>query len=168
MKKSIVFFVTIALMVVATGCSLMQALTLKDCNYSYGGISDVHLADFTQLTMTVHVKVENPNKHTASLEQLIYKVSLDSVEIGGGTSTQPLMVPGGEVGELPLQLNINLKNVLSGEYRAALMKTLRNMMGWSSEPTLITISLRPSIRFGNSTITSPKYIPISFEYTGKK
>lgn len=159
---------TIVLMALVTGCSLLQAVALKDCNYSYGGVSNVRVSDFTQLSMTVHIKVENPNKHTASMEQVIYKVSLDSVEIGGGTSTQPLMVPGGEVAELPLQLNIDLKNVLSSEYRAALMKTLRNMMGWSAEPTLITISLRPSIRFGNSTITAPKYIPVSFEYSGKK
>lgn len=192
MKKTVFFIGVLVLVATLSACSILQAIALKDCNYSYSRISDIRLMELSgsdmltvsgvstigkallgktetvPLSMIVHVKVENPNKTTAALEQLLYKVELDSVEIGGGCSTEAFLLPGGETKELPLHMRVDLKTALVGERRTVLAKAVKNLVGINAEPTLVTVRLRPTVRFGSSSITSPKYIPISFEYGGKK
>ncbi len=191
MKKKFLLAGAIVLAVLS-GCTvLQQAIAMKDCKYAYSSMSDItfmdmktsELATFTgaaklamgllgnspaPLGFTVHLNVTNPNQTTAAMESLYYKVSLDSVEVADGASTEPFSVAGGSQADLPLKINVDVKNLLQSDKRATITKVVRNLVGVSDEPTMVNVQLKPTIRMGNAQLTSPVYIPISFEYSGKK
>lgn len=191
MKKRL-FILTLAVAAVFCGCTVLkQAVALKDCKYMYSRMSDVTFMDMkTQematfsgaaklamgllgnqpapLGFTIHLKVTNPNETTAAMESLYYKVILDSVEVAEGSSMEPFMVVGGGEADLPLKINTDMKNLLQSDKRATVTKVIRNMVGVSSEPTDVTVMLKPTLRVGNGLLTSPVYFPVKFVYSGKK
>lgn len=191
MKKRL-FILTLAVAAVCCGCTVLkQAVALKDCKYMYSRMSDVTFMDMkTQematfsgaaklamgllgnqpapLGFTIHLKVTNPNETTAAMESLYYKVILDSVEVAEGSSMEPFMVVGGGEADLPLKINTDMKNLLQSDKRATVTKVIRNMVGVSSEPTDVTVMLKPTLRVGNGLLTSPVYFPVKFVYSGKK
>ena len=123
MKKNSFLLVAIAFAVILGGCSALhqavqQAVALKDCKYAYSRMSDVTFMDMNPnematfggaaklamgllgsqpapLGFTIHLRVTNPNEMTAAMESMYYKVSLDSVEVAEGASSEPVMVVGG-------------------------------------------------------------------------
>lgn len=189
--KKLLPIACIALAACMTACSLLQAVALKDCNYSYNKVSDITICGLSHnemltfggiatitkallskteplmLGMKVHVNVENPNQTTAALNQLYYKVALDNVEIAEGNTTEPFSVPGGTTAVLPLQISTDLRTTLTGDKKTVVTKAIKNMAGIDADPSLVTVQIRPSIRIGSGSITSPTFIPISFEYSGK-
>ena len=194
-RKSIILSV-IAFVVLLGSCSALhqavqQAVALKDCKYAYSRLSDVTFMDMktnematlggaaklamgllgnqpAPLGFTIHLRVTNPNEMTAAMESMYYKVSLDSVEVADGSSYEPFMVVGGGEADLPLRINTDMKNLLQSDKRATITKVIRNMVGVSNEPTDVTVQLKPTIRVGNSQLTSPVFIPVKFVYSGKK
>ena len=191
MKKKLLV-TTLALAAVLSGCTVLkQAIALKDCKYAYSKMSDItfmgistnQMATFggaAQLAMgllgnqpaplgfTIHLDVTNPNQTTAAVESMYYKVSLDSIEVADGALDEPFMVPTGGKADLPLKINVDVKNLLQSDKRATMTKVIRNLVGVSNEPTDVTVQLKPTIRVGNSQVTSPVYIPVKFVYSGKK
>ena len=196
MNRKSVFLTVIAFVVLFCGCSALhqavqQAVALKDCKYAYSRLSDVTFMDMktnematlggaaklamgllgnqpAPLGFTIHLRVTNPNEMTAAMESMYYKVSLDSVEVADGSSYEPFMVVGGGEADLPLRINTDMKNLLQSDKRATITKVIRNMVGVSNEPTDVTVQLKPTIRVGNSQLTSPVFIPVKFVYSGKK
>ena len=194
-RKSIILSV-IAFVVLLGSCSALhqavqQAVALKDCKYAYSRLSDVTFMDMktnematlggaaklamgllgnqpAPLGFTIHLRVTNPNEMTAAMESMYYKVCLDSVEVAEGSSYEPFMVVGGGEADLPLRINTDMKNLLQSDKRATITKVIRNMVGVSNEPTDVTVQLKPTIRVGNSQLTSPVFIPVKFVYSGKK
>lgn len=175
-----------------TSCSVLQAVALKDCTYSYREVSDIQFLNMKQdeivsfngisavtkallgktetvpWGMTVHINVTNPNNGTAALERLYYKVSLDSVQIADGQTEQSLVVVSGQTVDLPLKLSVDLKNALQSDKRAVLGKALKNVVGIGKEPTEIRVDLKPIFRFGSGLVASPAFIPVTFQYPDKK
>ena len=180
-----------ALAAVICGCTVLkQAVALKDCKYAYSRMSDITFMDMktnemasfagaarlamglvgnqpAPLGFTIHLKVSNPNETTAAMESLYYKVFLDSVEVAEGNSLEPFMVVGGGEADLPLKINTDVKTLLQSDKRATMTKVIRNLVGVANEPTDVTVQLKPTIRVGNSQLTSPVYFPVKFVYSGK-
>jgi len=191
MQKKLIVAVAVAIGVILSSCSLLQVLALKDCSYSYDRVSDISFmgmktselttivgaakvaagllgkSDNVPLGLTIHLKVDNPNQTTASMERLYYKVSMDSVEVADGYTTQPFLVQGGTSADLPLQLNLDLKNLMQSEKRTVLGKAIKNLVGLTADPTNITVQLKPTVNLGGTLVTSPAFIPVSFQYTGR-
>ena len=191
MKKQ-VLVLALAVATVFCGCTaLKQAIALKDCKYTYSRMTDItfmgmntnQMATFggaAQLAMgllgntpaplgfTIHLNVTNPNQTNAAVESMYYKVGLDSIEVADGALEEPFVVPAGGDADLPLKISVDVKNLLQSEKRATMTKVIRNLVGVSNEPTDVIVQLKPTIRVGNSTMTSPVYFPVKFVYSGKK
>ena len=186
------FVLVLAVATVFCGCTaLKQAIALKDCKYTYSRMTDItfmgmntnQMATFggaAQLAMgllgntpaplgfTIHLDVANPNQTNAAVESLYYKVGLDNIEVADGALEEPFVVPAGGDADLPLKISVDVKNLLQSEKRATMTKVIRNLVGVSNEPTDVIVQLKPTIRVGNSTMTSPVYFPVKFVYSGKK
>lgn len=191
MKQIGTIIAVCGLTILCTACGVLQAVALKDCQYSYHEVKNITFMDkpanellsvsgialvtkallgkteTVPLGFTVHIDVENPNKTTAGLERLAYIVSLDDFQIASGNTEQSLIVVGQGKADLPLRLVVDLKTALQGEQRQVLTKTLKNFLGMTADPVEVTVQLRPIVRFGTGVINSPKYIPIHFTYSGK-
>lgn len=175
-----------------SSCSILQAVHLKDCTYEYEKLSDMTflgmpkgdllsisgIAKVTKallgktetvpLGFTVHLKVSNPNSSIAAMERLYYSVSLDSIHIADGSVTEPFVVVGNSSADLPLKLDIDLKQVLNGESKPTVTKVIKQFIGMESEPTQVNVLLRPVIKVGGTSMGVPKGIPLSFMYGGKE
>jgi len=194
MKIRFLFY--ILLMVLALGimpsCSISQAIKLKDCEYSYSHISDVTFMDMTakdrksiagvtmmtrallgktdKVTMgcTIHIRVHNPNKQTASVDRLFYTVALDSIQIAEGSNMDAFIVAGQSTADMPIQLSVDVKELMKEHSKSTMVKTVKNFLNMSDTPTLVTVTLKPLIRVAGTAVALTKPIPISFEYGGKK
>ena len=187
-KKS-VWLLVVA--VVVSACSLMQAIALKDCRYTYAKMTDVSFLGMTSADMltltgparlavgllgkseapldfTIHLNVYNPNQTTAAMEALYYRVLLDSVQVTEGSMKESFMVVGGATEDLPIKLSVDMKALLHSDNRPVITRAIKNMIGLNADPTNVTVLLKPTVRMGSSLVTSPVFIPVNFTYTGKK
>lgn len=179
--------ILIALLV--CGCSVVQAIKLKDCTYEYSHISDVTFLEMThselisiqgiarvtrfvknptedvKVGFTLHLKVSNPNKGIASMERLYYTVCLDdSLQVAEGSVPENFTVLGGTSTNLALPLSFSINQLFSGQGKASFRKLALNMIDRGDSPSKITVNLRPVIRVGGAAMSIPKSIPLTFEY----
>lgn len=191
MKRSSVILLLLLVIVLAS-CSVMQAIKLKDCTYSYSHISDVTFMDMTskdrrsisgvtmmtrallgktdKVTMgcTIHLNVTNPNKQTASMDRLFYTVALDSIQIAEGSNAEAFIVAGESTADMALVVSVDVKTLMAQHSRATVINVLKNFLNMSDTPTLVTVNLRPVIRVAGVPMAIPKAIPLTFHYGGKK
>ena len=171
------------------GCSVFQALKLKDCTYEYSHISDVTFLEMThselvsiqgiarvtrylrnptedvKVGFTLHLKVSNPNKGIASMERLYYTVCLDdSLQVAEGSVPENFTVLGGTSAILALPLSFSMNQLFSGQGKASFRKLALNMINRGDSPSKITVNLRPVIRVGGAAMSVPNNIPLTFEY----
>jgi hypothetical protein len=52
--------------------------------------------------------------------------------------------------------------------KSAVENIVKNFIGIGSEPSKVTVQLKPSFRVGEQLFSSPLYIPVSFSFGGKK
>jgi len=189
MKKIGIILIIVA---VCTACSITQAIKLKDCEYTYSHISDVTFMDMTSkerrsiagVTMmtrallgktdqvrmgcTIHLRVHNPNKQTASVDKLFYNVTLDSITIAEGSMQDAFIVAGESTADMPIILSVDVKKLMQEHSKATMTNIVKNFLNMSDTPTHVTVTLKPLIRVGGTAVAMTKPIPISFEYGGKK
>lgn len=182
----------IVVMTTLAGCSILQAVALKDCTYSYDRISDVTFLNMQQkdiisvsgiakttmallgkssevpLGFTAHMKVNNPNKKIASVDRIYYVVRLDTIQVASGCTTEPLIVPGETTVDLPLRFVFDLKTMLNSGAYPTLGNMVKNFVGIGDTPTDVTIQLKPVIRVGTVAMGIPKPIELHFPYGGKQ
>lgn len=190
MKRNVKWFLCAGLLALAfCGCSITQAIKLKDCTYEYSHISDYtfmemtrsellsiqgvsrvkrfirHPSEGVKMGFTLHMKVTNPNKGIASVERLFYTVSLDdSLQVADGYISESFIVPGGTSADLALPINFSMNKLFSRQSKSSLFKLALNSIGLGSGPSKITVNLRPVVRVGHSVLSVPNGIPVTFEY----
>jgi len=191
MKRQFLLILTAGLLLLSGCTALQQAIAFKDCKYSYKSLTDITFMDLptsqlltfggaakmangllgkeaAPLGFTIHLNVDNPNQFAAAVDSLYYIVSLDSVEVAEGSMPENFRVEPGERADLALPLKVDMRNIMKSDKRSIMTKTIKNMVGIGSEPVQVLVRIRPTLRVGNRKMTVPAYIPVSFEYTGKK
>ena len=190
MKSTICRFLGVILFALfVCGCSVFQAIKLKDCTYEYSHVSDVTFLGMTRSELlslqgiarvtrfvgnpteevkvgfTLHLKVSNPNKGIASMERLYYTVCLDdSLQVAEGAVPENFTVLGGTSANLALPLSFSMNQLFFGQAKASFRKLALNMINRGDSPSRITVNLRPVIRVGGAAMSVPKSIPLTFEY----
>ena len=193
--KALIIF--IAVPVVFASCSMVQnlksAIAMKDCNYSYNSISNVHVGEISAsdglsfmtlakvanllgnasttlpVSMNINVNVENPNAVSAGFEKVSYKVDLDTIHITSGVLTEAFSVDAGSTTILPVNLQVDLRQLITKQNGNSITNLAKNLLGMTtSEPSKLKLSIKPTILLGGkTTFTAPNYIPIEF-YIGEK
>ena len=179
----------LAVLILIAGCSIVQAIKLKDCTYEYSKITDITFMEMTRselmsisgivrvtrfltnpnedvkMGFTLHMKVTNPNQGIASMERLYYTVCLDdSVQLAEGANAENFTVLGGTSADLALPLSFNMTQLFSGKSKASVRQLAWNLVGKGDAPSRFTVNLRPVIRVGGAAMSIPKSIPLTFEY----
>ena len=191
MKKIIAL---ISLTFVMFSCDVLQSLlgtlSLTQCEYKYNSISNLSLGGMNfnsdnllssalaltslfsgsslPLQFTLNLDVKNPGTQTALLNGLQYMLEIDGLEMTTGSVDSKLQVASGETGKLPVNLNFDLKKAMSGQSADAIKNLALNFVGMGSEATKVTFNLKPSLTVGGQQLQSPSFIPVSFNYGGKK
>jgi len=195
MKKKLGCMLMITSLIILSGCEITKGLqsvyNMKNCEYHYksitnltvsnmnlsNGISALQLpqilailngtASSIPLEFMLNINVHNPNPSSAAFQALQYIIQIDDVEFTYGQLTQPFSVDAGQTEQLPIHIGVDIVTLMANNSRSAILNIVRNFIGLGSEKSNVTVHLKPSFTAGNSRITSPVFIPVSFSFGGK-
>lgn len=184
-------------MVMLASCDALQtglksAYNLANCDYKYESISNLKIsgidmskglnplaipqilsiltgnASSIPLDFTLNLNVKNPNSGAAAFQALQYIISVDDVQFTTGNFAQPFSVNAGETKVLPMSIGLDIAQLMKSNSRSSIENIVKNFLGIGSEPSQITVQLKPSFKVGDQFFTSPLYIPVSFSFGGDK
>lgn len=171
---------------------LISSYNMVNCEYSYKSISGLSISGInvsnglsltaipkitsilsgtaTSIPMdfTLNLNVKNPNQSEALMNGLQYIISIDDIQFTTGSINKTLSIASGQTQTLPLSIGFDLATMMKGESKDAVVEIAKNFAGIGSKKSNVTIKLKPSFNVGNSLVTSPIYIPVSFSFGGTK
>ena len=176
---------------------ISQAKALGNCRYTIASADSVYLAgtdvrqfrkleDFNParfprlaaglltrnipLDARVNLDITNPTNKLAGINQLEYRILLAGQELFNGFLNQRIEVqPGGGTTRVPIRLNANAFQLMTdAKTRDAFTQLVQNLSGAANtQPSKLTIRIKPTLALGNKAINYPGYITIDQEVTNK-
>jgi len=139
-------------------------------------LSDLSLQDAAKLTaafasgklpleFTLNVEARNPNAATAGMNRMDWILLIDGIEMSRGVLDQQVTIPANNgIASIPMKLNIDLMQVLSGKGREAILNFGLNLAGVGNKPSRFTMQLKPTIQVATIPLTYPGYISVGTEF----
>ena len=176
---------------------ISQAKALGDCRYSIASADSVYLAgvDVRQfrkledinparyprlaaglltrnvpLDARINLDITNPTNKVAGINQLEYRILLAGQELFAGFLNQRIEVqPGGGKTRVPVRLNANAYQLFTDpKTRDAFTQLVQNLSGMANtQPSKLTIRIKPTLDLGGKQVNYPGYITIDQEVTNK-
>lgn len=171
-----------------------QAVNLANCEFRIRSVTDIQLAgidvnrisnikDLTwsdaqklmvaltkstfPLSFIVNIDARNPNVTTAGLNNLDYIVFIDDIQMTSGTFNQPISIPPNNgTSSIPMQMTVDLKQVLQGKSADAMLNFAMNLSGSGGKPTRFKVKLKPYIMVNGQPLSYPGYITVKTEFSG--
>lgn len=118
------------------------------------------------LSFTVNLLVRNPDPNKAAMNRMDWILLVDGNEMMNGVLNQRYEIPGnGGTASVPVMANIDLLEAFSGKNLESLVNFGLNLAGTGSNPTKVTMKIKPSIVVNSRTIDYPGYININTEFS---
>jgi len=194
MKKKSIYFLIIICLTFLSGCDITKGLhsvyNMTNCEYNYRTITNLSVANMNlsngisvlqipqilailsgssssiPLNFTLNLDVHNPNATRAAFQALQYIIQIDEVEFTTGRLTQPFSVDAGATTQLPIQIGVDIVTLISKNSQSAILNIVKNFVGIGNDKSNVTVQLKPTFNVGNSQVTSPVFIPVSFSFGG--
>lgn len=120
------------------------------------------------LDFTLNLDVKNPNSGNALLNGMDYSIKIDNIEFTRGSVNQALNIGAGQTQILPLTIGVDIASLMKSNSKDAVTEIAKNFLGMGSRESKVSVELRPTFKIGESRITSPMPIPVSFTFGGNK
>jgi hypothetical protein len=132
----------------------------------YAKISSAVVRNDLLLSFLLNLESRNPNPGKAAMNKMSWILYIDDIEMTRGMINQRVEIPpDGGRSVIPVDISVNLMEVLKGESGDALLNFGFNIAGTGSRPTRILMKLKPTIYVGSSAIDYPGYINVKTEFT---
>jgi hypothetical protein len=119
------------------------------------------------LSLQLNIEGRNPNPKEAGLNKLEWILFIDDVQMTSGILEQPVMMAPNSTLIIPVQIGLDLKQVLSGKSSGAMINFCMNLTGVGNTPTRFKIKLKPTILVGGNALRYPGYITVNTTYVSK-
>lgn len=149
------------------GVGIQNKDSFSDLSLSEAGqITRAFISGPLVLSFNLDVEAKNPNEREASLNKFEWILFIDDLEMTRGTTNKFVSIPSNNgTGILPLSINFDLKQALSGENRDALLNFGFNLAGIGNRPSRITVKAKPTVYVAGRGIDYPGWIRIENEFT---
>jgi len=117
------------------------------------------------LTLTLNLDVKNPNTTGAAMNALEWILLIDDVQMVAGSVNDKVDVAANGVSSLPIKIEIDLKQALSGKSFDSMLNFAFNLAGEGNKPTRFLLKAKPSVNVGSYTLKYPGYIDVQTEFT---
>ncbi|MEJ5307413.1 MAG: LEA type 2 family protein [candidate division WOR-3 bacterium] len=105
-KKILIFNIVIIFLIVLSNCAyLNQVKTLKNLEYEVDSF-EYKSFDLTGVNFDLNLKVFNPNKVDINFERVVYKIFIDSQNVGEGISEKSFLLKKNSSGVYSTNLKI--------------------------------------------------------------
>jgi hypothetical protein len=132
----------------------------------YASITAAVAKNNLPLSFRLNVESRNPNPGKAAMNKMSWILYIDDIEMTQGVVNQRVEIPpNGGSSVIPVNISVNLMEVLRGESGDALLNFGFNVAGTGDRPTRILMKLKPTIYIGSSEIEYPGYINVKTEFT---
>lgn len=194
--KRIMIGLSIAIMIAFVSCKQLQELqSLTKCDFKLRTVDNIQLAGVNvqqiqnlsqvgllevaklttayvsknlPLSFNLNVDARNPNPTKASLTALDWILEIDNIEMTRGILNKRFEInPNGGITTIPMMMDFNLFNVLTGKTKDAMLNFGLNLAGAGNVPTRITLKARPTIMVGTIPVQYPGYIAIKNSFVSK-
>jgi hypothetical protein len=152
------------------GVSIQDRQSLKELN----ALDALRLAAALRsgviaLAFTLNVEGRNPNRQTAAMSGMAWILLVDGREVTRGNLDRPVEIaPDGGVAQVPFDIALDLRQVLSGESLDAIRNLAFNVAGQGAHSTRIALKLKPSIMVLGQPMAFPDYVTVSTEFGGSR
>lgn len=152
------------------GIDVSQIKSFSDLNFMQAGkITTSYLSGNIPLNFTINLEAKNPNTAEARMAQFDWILKIDDVQVTTGTNQQEYAIPANEgTVTMPLQISVNILDVLNKEAKDALLNFGLNLADASGTPTRVSMQIKPTINVGGVPITYPGYIDLGTEFGGEE
>jgi len=122
----------------------------------FNSVGDINVVDIAKITLALtrktapilfnlNVEGNNPNKSTAAIEQMDWKVFIDDAEFSGSI-TEKFSIPAQGTSILPLTIGFDAMQILDGSTPTSMFRLYQNITGKSTgQESNVTIMIRPTI-----------------------
>ncbi|MCF8232534.1 MAG: hypothetical protein K9J27_10130 [Bacteroidales bacterium] len=118
-------------------------------------------ADELPAQFTVLLQATNPNDKRAAMNRLEWRLLIDKQQISTGAIEEYVAIPpGGSKTIVPVKVNVDVRQLLTGKSGKALMNLVSNITGQGSQPSELSMELSPSIKVGNQMLDYPGTITV--------
>ena len=129
-------------------------------------VSGAYAAGNLPLSFTLNVEAKNPNSKAAGMSKLDWILMIDDLEVLTGITEQRVTIPAnGGTAILPMELKLDLMQVLNTKNVESLANFGMNLAGVGNRPTRVALKAKPTIYVGSTPIAYPNYITIRTEFT---
>ena len=154
---------------VLAGIDIQEVQSFSDLNFTETSkLSMTALSGKLPLGFTVNVEVQNPNPENASMNELYWILLVDDVEITEGRVGKKLSIPAdGGTAIMPIDVQVDLFEVLSGESADAIMNFGMNLNGSGGTPSRVKLKVKPTIYVAMKKVKYPGYFIIEEEFVSE-
>jgi hypothetical protein len=129
-------------------------------------LTQAFLAGRLPLTFTLNVEAKNPNPTTAAISRLDWIAYIDDVKVVEGTTDKRIVIPANNgVKEIPLYISTDLRDLLSGKSKDAVINFGLNLANASKKPTRVSLKVKPSVEVSGVMMTYPGYFTLNQEFS---
>lgn len=154
-----------------SGYDIREFKSMEDINpIRYPRIATGLLTRNIPLNARINLDITNPTNKNAAINQLEYHVLLAGQELANGFINQRIAVSaGGGQTRVPVRLRANAYQLVTDEKtRDAFTQFVQNLSGKANtQPSKLTIKIKPTLDLGNKAVNYPGYITIEKEVTNK-
>lgn len=188
MKKSLYLIMFLSAFVFS--CRAVREMkSLKTCEFSAVGIENMELSgikmdnkngvsDFSFLEIarvgqdyaknklilkyTIPIQAKNPNTQLAALNRIDWKLMLDDLEVLKGTSSKRVEIPAQNSTQFPLDVTMNLSDVLSKKSLTELQEIVFNLEEEYKLENRLVLKVKPYLKVGSKQIPTPGFFKVKF------
>lgn len=143
------------------GIDLRQGMTRSDLNAAQiMQLTNAVFSNKMPLKFDLLVKVDNPNDKTAALSRMDYSIVVDGLELISGNINQRYEVGPGSSTVIPLPIEIELFQALSGQSADAISNLAFKLTGSESKPVDLLFRVKPYINVGGRQMAYPGFLDI--------
>lgn len=155
--------------IILAGIDVQDVRSASDLSFTEAtNISMAALSGKLPLGLTANIEVRNPNPSKASMNSLYWKLFIDDIEITDGRVGEKVSVPAdGGVASMPVDIQVDLFEVLQGESSDAIINFGMNLAGTGESSSRVKLKIKPNIVVGMTKVPYPGYFTIEEEFVSQ-
>lgn len=140
------------------GVDIQHVRSIKDLNLGRAAKLTAALTEKTlPLSFDLNLEATNPNDKPAAMNRLEWRLFIDGREFVAGTLDHRIDVAPQSSTEFPVGIQVDLKEILRGESRDAILKLAFNLVGEGDRPSNVLLKIKPTVVVAGIEVDYPGY-----------